>query len=157
MHTALYRFYNAEGRLLYVGITSVGPSRWKQHAIEKGWWTEVASITIEHFDTRAEATLAERSAIQAEHPMHNVIHSTQRPTAATPAVIRSHGMGTMSQRQDGRRRYLNWWASRSRNRYGSFADAWIGYGRLQLHLSLVPGEGWRYRVSVWCFEVEVRW
>lgn len=41
---ALYRFYDAAGALLYVGITIDPGSRWRSHAHDKPWWQQVAQI-----------------------------------------------------------------------------------------------------------------
>lgn len=71
MH-ALYRFYNGAGDLLYVGITNDPPRRFAKHRGEKSWWTEVASITIQHHPSRDALLDAERSAIQAERPLYNI-------------------------------------------------------------------------------------
>lgn len=72
--TVLYRFYDAEGTLLYLGITSTLMSRLGAHSGDKAWFRGVASATIEHFPDRASALTAERDAVQAEHPRYNVVH-----------------------------------------------------------------------------------
>lgn len=69
--TALYRFYNADEALLYVGVTNDPVRRWDQHADAKEWWPQVARKTIEWFEGRAEALAAERTAIRSENPIHN--------------------------------------------------------------------------------------
>ena len=73
--TTLYRFYNTDDELLYVGISEHGPARWKAHRKDKPWWTDVARTTTEHHDTRQAALDAERAAIKAEKPRHNVVHN----------------------------------------------------------------------------------
>lgn len=78
--TTLYRFFDAEGALLYVGITSVQRTRWHQHAATKEWWDQVSSATTEHFATRPEAETAENHAIEHEGPKHNV----RRPSPPKP-------------------------------------------------------------------------
>jgi predicted GIY-YIG superfamily endonuclease len=81
--TTLYRFYNTDDELLYVGISEKGPERWKAHRKDKPWWTDVARTTTEHYDTRQLALDAERAAIIAEHPKHNVVHNqgSRRPSS----------------------------------------------------------------------------
>lgn len=71
--TALYRFFDAEGRLLYVGITGNPERRWKRHACDKPWWPQVAEKTIEWFDNILAAGRAEKDAIRDEEPLHNKI------------------------------------------------------------------------------------
>ena len=70
--TAVYRFYGADGNLLYVGITNNLNTRWTKHAAEKTWWLLVAKRTVVMYGSRAEASAAEDKAILAENPVHNI-------------------------------------------------------------------------------------
>lgn len=72
--TALYRFFDRAGQLLYVGISGDTESRWRQHAETKLWWSDVTEKTTEWFDSRPGALDAERVAIRAEKPLHNHQH-----------------------------------------------------------------------------------
>jgi predicted GIY-YIG superfamily endonuclease len=89
---ALYRFYNAAGELLYIGITGNLGQRWDQHNAGKPWWAEVASSTVEHFDSRTAVLAAEKAAIAAERPKYNVVHnnghSVGQPSATLDLVNR---------------------------------------------------------------------
>lgn len=76
--TALYRLFDAEGALLYIGIAVDPNTRWRVHAGEKTWWTEVASKTVEWFQNRLLAQAAEAEAIAIEAPRYNVEHSQTR-------------------------------------------------------------------------------
>jgi hypothetical protein len=69
--TQLYRHYDKDGQLLYVGISLSAVSRLSQHK-EKPWYTEIATVTIETLPTRAHALRAERRAIWGESPRYNV-------------------------------------------------------------------------------------
>jgi predicted GIY-YIG superfamily endonuclease len=80
--TALYRWFDGSGRLRYVGISNDVRRRTGQHAAGKWWWFEVRSCTVEWFDTRGAALAAERAAIRAERPRHNVVHNGRRRAAA---------------------------------------------------------------------------
>ncbi len=71
LHT-LYRFFDQDGLLLYVGITCNPGVRFNAHRLTKTWWGDVASITLEKFSTRAELVAAESAAIIAERPLHNI-------------------------------------------------------------------------------------
>lgn len=71
--TALYRLLDAGGTLLYVGITFNPQARWRQHAKDKPWWSQVAEKKVEWFMARDEAEQAEARAIQGEWPRHNGI------------------------------------------------------------------------------------
>lgn len=85
--TTLYRFFDAEGALLYVGITGRGPRRWVEHAAEKPWWSEVARTSTTHYATRSAALQAETDAIRSERPRHNLT-----PTY-TPKTSEQRGIG----------------------------------------------------------------
>lgn len=71
MTTSLYRFYDADNRLLYVGITSHLPRRLDEHA-SKSWWARVQIVRVQHFGDPEEARGRERRAIATEWPLYNV-------------------------------------------------------------------------------------
>lgn len=71
----LYRHYDDEGNLLYVGISVSFLARTQQHKENSGWFSEIKSITIEKHESREEAIEAERKAIQEESPLYNIQHS----------------------------------------------------------------------------------
>lgn len=68
----LYRMYDGDDHLLYVGITLDVAHRFADHRQGKTWWADVATIRLEHFGTRADLEAAEVAAIVAERPVHNV-------------------------------------------------------------------------------------
>ncbi|MER5902987.1 GIY-YIG nuclease family protein [Streptomyces mirabilis] len=76
--TALYRFYDAEDRLLYVGITSNPKARWRAHARDKYWWPEVSRKTIEWFETRKSAERIEKIEVEEESPAYNRTFNGER-------------------------------------------------------------------------------
>jgi predicted GIY-YIG superfamily endonuclease len=67
----LYRFFDTEGRLLYVGISKFFEARLKQHYRNASWFFDSASVTLEHFETREQVEQAEAVAIKTENPVHN--------------------------------------------------------------------------------------
>lgn len=69
--TALYRLYDADGQLLYVGITANPKKRWYAHGRDKHWWPEVTRKTIEWFETRKSAERVEKIEIEEERPVYN--------------------------------------------------------------------------------------
>lgn len=75
VRTALYRFFDAQDRLLYVGISTWGIRRWREHSRSKDWWPDVVRTTIEHYPSREAAAAAEVEAIRTEHPLYNVAHT----------------------------------------------------------------------------------
>lgn len=76
--TTVYRCYDAEGELLYVGCTGKLRARLWQHAKGKPWWADVIAVDLEDYADRADALEAEAAAIGAEAPLHNVTHNTCR-------------------------------------------------------------------------------
>jgi hypothetical protein len=77
---ALYRFFDADENLLYIGITMNPAQRWRAHAHDKQWWHEVADIRIEKQSSRAAALTAEAVAIREECPRYNIVHAAPLPT-----------------------------------------------------------------------------
>jgi predicted GIY-YIG superfamily endonuclease len=77
--TALYRHFDAEGRLLYVGITNNYARRSGEHADDKPWWRDVARSEVERYPTRKAAMDAEKAAIESEHPLDNDQHNKGNP------------------------------------------------------------------------------
>jgi predicted GIY-YIG superfamily endonuclease len=67
----VYRMRDAEGILLYAGMTTNLPQRLTSHRYTQGWWPQVACVEVQHFDSRCEASREEGRAIAEEHPLHN--------------------------------------------------------------------------------------
>lgn len=72
---ALYRLYAEDGTLLYVGISKDPKGRFWQHAADKFWWPTVARKTVEWYESRPAALLAEEAAIRTKRPEWNRDHS----------------------------------------------------------------------------------
>lgn len=72
MKTALYRHFNADGALLYVGISSNPLKRLDAHVKGSSWVQEIETVSLLWFDSREEASDAEREAISSEGPLHNI-------------------------------------------------------------------------------------
>jgi predicted GIY-YIG superfamily endonuclease len=74
--TALYRLYDADGRLLYVGITTDPKTRFASHATYKSWWGQVARKDVTWLQgTWREALVTEAAAIRMERPKFNGKHN----------------------------------------------------------------------------------
>ena len=83
--TALYRHFDADGRLLYVGISNDPDVRFKLHAYTAGWYPYAARRTDEWYERRADALAAESAAIAGERPLFN-----RRDSIADPDVARRY-------------------------------------------------------------------
>jgi hypothetical protein len=69
----LYRCFDSDGGLLYIGITGDPGNRFAVHECLTPWWADVAKIDQDSdHASRAELEEAERAAIRAEHPFYNV-------------------------------------------------------------------------------------
>lgn len=78
LRTALYRLFDVDRQLLYVGIGFDPAARWRAHAVEKDWWHLVADKVVTWHDSREAAEVAEAEAILAERPRFNVVQHRQR-------------------------------------------------------------------------------
>lgn len=76
--TSLYRYFDSDGELLYIGITAQGPRRGEQHR-SKVWWPLVKSSAVEHFPDRATALAEEAREIRYWRPPYNTHHRPSGP------------------------------------------------------------------------------
>jgi hypothetical protein len=85
--TAVYRPFNADGALLYVGITDDIATRWRDHAKVKPWWPQVVEQRAMWYPTREDALAVEGRAIETESPLYN-INASPGPTPMPNRAIR---------------------------------------------------------------------
>jgi excinuclease UvrABC nuclease subunit len=88
MRTELYRHYDADDQLLYIGVSSNTKTRLTQHPGR--WRKTVARTEITEFNDRLEAAAAEAEAIRTEKPKFNITHLPQ---------CDRHGQHTMTNKQ----------------------------------------------------------
>lgn len=67
----VYRFKNAEGELIYVGVTGSLKTRVQAHRGRSFWFSEVASVEATHYRIYREAKAAELEAIRNQRPRYN--------------------------------------------------------------------------------------
>ncbi|MEE4209349.1 MAG: hypothetical protein V2I43_08800 [Parvularcula sp.] len=96
--TQLYRHFDADGRLLYVGISLHAVARLAQHNLNSDWAQNISRVDVEKFANRTDAIRAEIKAIRDEKPLHNVNHSTRPPPPRKPnkaclIYVTEHEMG----------------------------------------------------------------
>jgi hypothetical protein len=91
----VYRYYDAAGRLLYVGVT--GNGHYRAHAHSRGsasWWPLVVRGEFEHFATMAEAFSEELRQIATLRPTCNKADNphwqASRPPRETITTKRQH-------------------------------------------------------------------
>ena len=101
-NTALYRHFDSDGQLLYVGISKSVLRRTHEHARLSGCSGDICSITAEWFESIDDAKRAERIAIQSESPAYNICLSTReesKPVETFGARIKSARLKTQVTQQ----------------------------------------------------------
>ncbi|MGW1949095.1 GntR family transcriptional regulator [Streptomyces sp. NPDC001940] len=77
--TALYRLYDADDRLLYIGITADLETRFASHSVYKSWWSQVTRKEVTWLPgSRRDVLEVEADAIRREQPKHNGKHNAPR-------------------------------------------------------------------------------
>ena len=71
----VYRHYDKNGVLLYVGATYNWAIRYETHKYKAAWNNDLTWMKIERYDTKQKALLAEKKAIIKENPMYNNHHN----------------------------------------------------------------------------------
>lgn len=105
---SLYQYFDRNGLLLYVGITSRGISRNREHNADKSWWKYVARQEVAHFPDRASAISAEKALIVQRRPpfnkQHNLEHESlvQAYEAFAKAQAEARSAGNIMQEMKGR-------------------------------------------------------
>lgn len=76
----LYRFYDANRQLLYIGIANDDPTyRWTKHRSGSEWWHLAAYVSVTHVSpVNSRRRALEREAIRAERPLYNKDHLRRR-------------------------------------------------------------------------------
>lgn len=71
--TQLYRWFDKDDNLLYIGISFSAVNRATEHRRTAEWYDEAVKMTIENYATRYEAMKGECEAIRTEKPKFNRI------------------------------------------------------------------------------------
>jgi prophage antirepressor-like protein len=67
----VYRFFDEDGRLLYVGISASARQRMTAHRATQPWWDDAAQVTFTRYPNYESARAAELEAIATEDPVYN--------------------------------------------------------------------------------------
>lgn len=73
--TALYRHWDEEGNLLYIGISLSAVARLSEHMANSSWAPDITKVTVEYYGNRRAALEAEQRAIETEAPAYNVVYN----------------------------------------------------------------------------------
>lgn len=71
----LYRLYDADEQLLYIGRTNDLKHRFSRHAKVQPWWGDVARSAVETLPDLETLKAAEKAAIIEEKPLHNIVYN----------------------------------------------------------------------------------
>ena len=74
----LYRHFDCDGQLLYVGISKDPAKRTGEHSSTAHWFDKISQITVEKFETRKQVIEAEKKAIQNENPLFNIVRPKEQ-------------------------------------------------------------------------------
>jgi hypothetical protein len=86
----VYRCYDPQGALIYIGSTiDVNARLTVGHRTEAWWYDQVARVDSTEFPTIAAAVRAEAAAIRAELPRWNVKHKPTHTDATVADMIES--------------------------------------------------------------------
>lgn len=80
----LYRWWGADGTLLYVGKSVSLFARISSHRKSSKFFSSAATMTIERFPDELSLSAAEVRAIREEHPLYNVAHNRE---AGSPRML----------------------------------------------------------------------
>jgi len=94
---AVYRLYDADGVLLYIGSAYEPDVRCKEHE-KQPWWPDVARRTEEWHPNRGTAYVQELKAIAAEGSKYNLMGTPGYRTPDTPAIRRRKELASERQR-----------------------------------------------------------
>lgn len=110
----VYRVYDADGRLIYVGETGDLVQRLQYHHLKAWWGSQMDRVNAKVYPTRDLALAAERSAIRDEDPRWNIT-----------GAWRQH-------RQWSAERYVDYVTAYINNRTTSVPPSLTMYGRTHL-------------------------
>lgn len=100
----LYRYFNKDNTLLYIGESLHAVGRACQHRAVSSWYFESTTMTIERFDCKKDARAAERIAIKEEKPLHNIVHNNKIadavPVKATGVNGKEEYTGLVTKKDD---------------------------------------------------------
>ena len=85
--TYLYRVFDGDKNLIYVGISLSFFSRLQQHKKNSVWFDKMSSVTLTQYMTREEALFAEATAINTENPQMNIMRPRSKELELAQKVL----------------------------------------------------------------------
>jgi len=87
--TCVYRIFDADDALLYVGITNNLTIRWSEHGSKPWWRTEAYRYDVHWYASREAAKAVEKQAIITERPKYNQVHRSPALPPLLPGMPQS--------------------------------------------------------------------
>jgi predicted GIY-YIG superfamily endonuclease len=75
--TYLYKLYDKDNNLLYVGITTNYKIRFRIHSKKQFWWNKVSRRWIKKYSSRTLALKVEKRIIAHQKPKYNITYNNQ--------------------------------------------------------------------------------
>lgn len=75
----VYRHYNSQKDVIYIGCTSCMLTRTNQHKTNAPWYCDIDCIRYEEFKNKEEAINREKELIKHFSPVHNRQHNENQP------------------------------------------------------------------------------
>jgi len=91
--TAVYRHYNADGELLYVGMSANPTRRLSEHNSRSGRRNEVARVDIDWFDSKEAAAAVEAQAVRELKPRDNAVGPRFQKQSKTDSYLSQYLIG----------------------------------------------------------------
>lgn len=88
--TFLYRHYDVDRLLLYIGISSSSTGRTSNHLRSATWSERIAIIRVEPFNSRRTAAQEENAAIQKEKPLYNNVRRVNVSAFKAYALVKKN-------------------------------------------------------------------
>ena len=85
----LYRCFDGDGVLLYIGASGNALARVEQHQRGQPWGNRVKRVEIEAYPDQASALTAEKRAIIMEKPLYNVLVDGRKIRKATGGMSKN--------------------------------------------------------------------
>ena len=114
---AVYRYFDANGLLLYVGCSTAARKRLREHANYRPWFADVRRIEIINFETPELAREAELAAICTENPRYNVVGN---PRIKRESKVNATEATMPLKDRELNRRYCQAWRDRNRKAYNAY-------------------------------------
>jgi len=84
---SLYRYFDFDNQLLYVGRTTKPLNRLRVHQKASVWFKEVRTMTVQKFLSSDDLWIAEITAIRAENPKYNIHRYPIKDISNTDDII----------------------------------------------------------------------